>query len=180
MERWVAVTDIGAQAAQDDLRDDWFGEGTAFNSQADLAAALHAMTEQPAPTALPESEAQLEDDRDAAGDGHVADGNGHVPDGDVTFELMEHRALPLPPPVASPPVKPQPRVDAAVATWSVRVPGVQLLPQRQPGRSGWSLQNSVRILRQADELVVRLREEAIVTTFSATARALRGGDGAAH
>ena len=177
MERSETVTDFDAQPALGEAGDDWFGDGTAFNSQAELAAALHAMSEAPLAPVQRQSHVPAAD-TDRAGDVGDDAADGVVSDADVTFELVEHRspAAPVPRPKAA---KPHAESEPSVATWSVRVPGVQLLPQRQPGRTGWSLQNSVRILRQADELVLRLREEAIVTAFSATARALRGGDSAA-
>ena len=207
----MAVTDIDGETLQYDARDDWFGDGTAFNSQADLADALRLMTDasdaHPAATAplgaraayvadtdIPaahaaapergtdtEPGAEFEEPAAPPGDGGAeAGGNGAVQEWDASFEFVHaHTAESMPVHDRLQPAAVA-HADPKVATWSVRVPGVQLLPQRQPGRTGWSMENSVRILRQADELVVRLREEAIVTAFSATARALRGGDAASE
>jgi len=185
--------------------EDWFGEGSAFNSQAELASALlnvdgSAMppaepeaallenvvpVEEPGPGTPDEPEAGLQEFAAASpefeatpqkpapnghGSGHMDAGHagGHfdfVDPRDPSGALVEPAAPPLPAP--PPPVLP---------TWSVRIPGVQLLPARKPGRTGWSMDNSVRILRQTEELVARLREQAVVAAFAAAARALHGED----
>jgi hypothetical protein len=185
--------------------EDWFGEGSAFNSQAELASALlnvdgSAMppaepevtllenvvpAEEPGPGTPDEPEAALQEFAAAppefeatpqkpAPNGEV---NGHMDAGHAggRFDFVDARdpsgALvePAPPPLPAPP-------PPVLPTWSVRIPGVQLLPARQPGRTGWSMDNSVRILRQTEELVARLREQAVVAAFAAAARALHGED----
>jgi hypothetical protein len=159
--------------------DDWFGDGSVFNTQAELAAALRAPYQLPlrAPRAhiAPVPEPVQADAPADEGEQETPDDTHHG-----LFEVVDPRLketptfdadLGLPLPAPRKPASPAPR--PSIPTWSVRVPGVQLLPPRQPGRSGWSLCNSLRILQQADELVVRLREEAVVAAFSAAARALR-------
>ncbi|HWW08725.1 MAG TPA: hypothetical protein VNY76_00630 [Candidatus Acidoferrales bacterium] len=177
--------------------EDWFGDGSAFNSQAELASALlnvdGTAMPPPEPEVAPlESVVPAAEDADAgtpdepgaalqefaavpeefeaapqkpASNGQV---NGHfdfVDPRDPSGALLEPASPP--PPAPPPPVLP---------TWSVRIPGVQLLPARQPGRTGWSMDNSVRILRQTEELVARLREQAVVAAFAAAARAMHGED----
>jgi hypothetical protein len=185
--------------------EDWFGDGSAFNSQAELASALLNVDGSAQPPAEPEiaplesevpaeePEAGTPDEPEAAlqefavapqefeatphkptmngqANGHMDGGHagGHfdfVDPRDPSGALVEPAPPPLPAP--APPVLP---------TWSVRIPGVQLLPARQPGRTGWSMGNSVRILRQTEELVARLREQAVVAAFAAAARAMHGED----
>jgi hypothetical protein len=176
--------------------EDWFGEGSAFNSQAELASALlnvdgSAMppaepevallenvvpVEEPGPGTPDEPEAALQEFAAAPQEFEATpqkpapngQGSGHfdfVDPRDPSGALVE----PAPPPLPAPP-------PPVLPTWSVRIPGVQLLPARQPGRTGWSMDNSVRILRQTEELVARLREQAVVAAFAAAARALHGED----
>ncbi|MBV8445427.1 MAG: hypothetical protein JOZ92_05870 [Candidatus Dormibacteraeota bacterium] len=54
----------------------------------------------------------------------------------------------------------------------MRQPGIELLPPRQPGRTGWSIRNSVRMLEQLEDIMRRLREEAVTAAFIAAARAM--------
>jgi len=175
--------------------EDWFGDGTAFNSQAELASALLNVDGSAPPPAMPmpepEPEVALQESEAAAEEPEAtspefetapektspngqANGHGDAGHADGQFELVDprnpDRAFE---PEPAPPPPPPPR---ALPTWSVRIPGVQLLPARQPGRTGWSMDNSVRILRQTEELVFRLREEAVIAAFAAAARALRGED----
>lgn len=168
--------------------EDWFGDGSAFNSQAELASALLSVDGSAMPPAEPdavleekevpaeEPEAVLEEfaaapqEFEATPQKPALNGqaNGHfdfVDPRDPSGRLVEPAPPPLP--VPPPPVLP---------TWSVRIPGVQLLPARQPGSTGWSMGNSVRILRQTEELVARLREQAVVAAFAAAARAMHGED----
>lgn len=185
--------------------EDWFGDGSAFNSQAELASALLNVDSGPtAPAspagALPEAEeahqepgagpdgepdAALQDAESLANEFEAtpqptapngqANGRGAARHAGAHFDFVDPRdpsgallePAPPPPPAPAPP---------ALPTWSVRIPGVQLLPARQPGRTGWSMDNSVRILRQTEELVARLREQAVVAAFAAAARALHGED----
>jgi hypothetical protein len=124
----TAVNDLnGSPEAVEE--DDWFGEGSAFDSGEDLAAALLAL----------------------AG---TAGANGEH---DATVIAGAPAAAPAPVPL----------------TWSVRKPGAVAIPTRQPGRSGWSIRNSVQLLHQAEEIIDRLRQEAVQATFDAAARAYR-------
>jgi hypothetical protein len=109
--------------------DDWFGEGSAFDSGEELAAALLALARTPG----------------ANGERDVAAITG--------AQFATPTAVPL--------------------TWSVRKPGAVAIPTRQPGRSGWSIRNSVQLLHQAEEIIDRLRQEAVQATFDAAARAHR-------
>lgn len=148
----------------DDEEEDWFGEGSAFDSGEELAEALFAMAtavrDQPAPAAGVATAPPL------AQPAPIPD----TPPHDGVFEVIE----PLAPaadvgrvPVAmAPPATPAPR------TWSVRAPGADPLPPRQQGRSGWSIRNSVQLLRRTESVMRQLREEAVLTAFAAAARAL--------
>jgi len=128
--------------------EDWFGEGTVFRTEEELAAALLKLAGdrppggpagEPAPPAL---------------------------DAPPEFELLEHPTASGANGQATGLGAPPPR------TWSVRQPGIELLPPRQPGRTGWSIRNSVRMLEQLEDIMRRLREEAVTAAFIAAARAM--------
>ena len=152
---------------------DWFGETSPFENEAQLASALPLilmpapaddMAEAVAPEPVPDADAPAPDaEPEAAGHGALLSHAAHI------FEVVDPRLA----------AQPQDSDDAvafggdSAGGWSVRVPGVEPLPQRLPGRSGWSIRNSVRILRRAEDLIFRLRQEAVVAAFDAAARALR-------
>jgi hypothetical protein len=142
----------GATAVAD--QDDWFGEGNAFESGEDLAAALLAMAEHlgeavPAPAIdAPAAEAARD-----------------------TFLLIDADSLLMP---AESHAGTRQEVVPATAprSWSVRTPGAVPLPPRAPGRSGWTIRNSVQVLQRTEEIIDALRHEAVVTALGAAARAL--------
>jgi hypothetical protein len=142
--------------------DEWFGEGSAFDSGEDLAAALFALAgidsrdEPPvaevtvplAPVAEPDSmfiEVQRPNASDAA------------------------RRRP-----SSAPARP-PASSAAPRSWSVRTPGAALLPPTVSGRSGWTIRNSVAVLHRTEDAIAHLREEAVAMAFLAAAEACGRG-----
>lgn len=144
---------------------DWFGEHAPFDSIAQLAAALPSL-EVVTPGLVP-STATTGAAAPPAGadpeDGELEDELGQL------FEIIRARETDVSAPaavIAESSAAPPP-------TWSVRIAGVDPLPLREPGRSGWSMRNSVQILRRAEDLVLRLRQEAVITAFDAAARALR-------
>ncbi|MBV8193960.1 MAG: hypothetical protein JOY80_00380 [Candidatus Dormibacteraeota bacterium] len=135
----------------DDEEDDWFGEGSVFDSGEELAAALLAMSNGepgPPPVAIAE-EPPLERPRQSI----FEIIRPYTPERDTRQRTEAEPAQPL--------------------TWSVRAPGVVVMPPRQPGRTGWSIRSSVQVLRQTEEVMDRLREDAVASAFSAAARALR-------
>jgi hypothetical protein len=178
----VAQTSDAAWTEETD-EPDWFGETSPFETEAQLASALpvilsparvvHAVTPQ-APAPVP---AQTDLPAETAGtNGHAETEAAEVLHDGHLFEVVEpaHVSPQQPTPLAAIP-PPDPSL-APPPTWSVRIPGVEPLPQRLPGRTGWSIRNSVRILRRAEELVMRLRQEAVVAAFNAAGRAIRGED----
>jgi len=133
--------------------DDWFGEGNAFESGEELAAALLALATQPdvdEPAAVAAEPAMLT-----------------APDSGDSFVLVDGRDLA--------PVIPRPQTAAPAPapkrTWSVRSPGAVALPPRAPGKSGWSIRNSVMVLQHTEEILNKLRQEAVAVSLLAAARA---------
>lgn len=132
--------------------EDWFGEGSVFESSEDLAAALFALAE----TADP-----------AAG-GQVAPAprpEPRVESIDPTFEVFE--------PLAAGRTAEKTPAAAAPNTWGLRKPGTVLLPPKLPGHTGWTIRNSVQVLHQTEETMAMLREQAVATAFMSAAEAFR-------
>lgn len=132
--------------------EDWFGEGSMFESSEDLAAALFAL----AGTADP-----------AAG-GQVAPAprpEHRIESIDPTFEVFE--------PLAAGRAAEKAPAPAAPSSWGLRKPGTVLLPPKRPGHTGWTIRNSVQVLHQTEEAMARLREQAVTTAFMSAAEAFR-------
>ncbi len=145
--------------------DEWFGEGSAFDSGEDLAEALFALavithgSEPPAaevawPVApVPEPDSGfLEVQRSAA-----------VAEAARPYSSAGGRVI-RPASASAPP-----------RTWSVRPPGDPLLPPTVSGRSGWTIRNSVTVLHRTEDALARLREEAVAMAFLAAAEACGRG-----
>ena len=133
--------------------EDWFGEGSAFESSEELVTALFALAE----TA------------DPANGGQVAPAPRPEPPPAPVETLFE---------VFDPATGPRPAEPAVVAapvpqTWSVRKAGVVLLPPKRPGRTGWTIRNSVQVLHRTEEVMAKLREQAVVTAFMSAAEVFR-------
>jgi len=137
--------------------DDWFGEGNSFESGEELASALLAMAtdgsvaaavvSEPSPTAEAEPVAE-------------ADGAFHLFDSNAAAQQLRERLA------KSEPARYTPR------SWSVRTPGAIALPPRVPGRTGWSIRNSVKVLQHTEEVIEALRTDAVVAALQASARAI--------
>ena len=154
----VATVGTAAATIPDD---EWFGEGSAFDSGEDLAAALFALAgatrgavvtpveiAEPIPSA-PDAESDFVEVRRSAAVGDARRANP---------ERAAARA-----PGRSP------------KSWSIRAPGDQLLPPTVSGRSGWTIRNSVAVLHRTEEALARLREEAVSMAFLAAAEAVGRG-----
>ncbi|MFZ0130539.1 MAG: hypothetical protein WAL77_14075 [Candidatus Dormiibacterota bacterium] len=152
-----AIAVVGGASAQDD---EWFGEGSAFDSGEDLAAALFALAgtsrvdvRRPAeiiwPTSAPASDPMFEEIQRP--ESHAGARRPGSPSGDA------RAASPSP------------------ASWSVRSPGEQLLPPKVSGRTGWTIRNSVAVLHRTEDAIARLREEAVAMAFLAAAEACGRG-----
>jgi hypothetical protein len=152
------VATAGAASVPDD---EWFGEGSAFDSGEDLAAALFALAGTTHTDPAPESEVVWP---------------APVPPADQMFEEMARpAALVEARRPGSPPGRARP-ASALPVSWSVRVPGVQLLPPKVAGgRSGWTIRNSVAVLHRTEDAIARLREEAVAMAFLAAAEACGRG-----
>jgi hypothetical protein len=147
----------GRASTQDD---EWFGEGSAFDSGEDLAAALFALagTTRSAvspppeviwPTPVPEANpvyVELQRSGDFAGARRPGSPYGGAR-----------------------------RASASPGSWSVRSPGEQLLPPKVSGRTGWTIRNSVAVLHRTEDAIARLREEAVAMAFLAAAEACGRG-----
>ena len=152
----------GGASVQDD---EWFGEGSAFDSGEDLAAALFALAGATRVESIPKVEtvwpAVIQDLR--------------VPQGDSDFiEVARTGSLEgaRRPDSTSGGTR---MATTASTTWSVRQPGEQLLPPTVSGRSGWTIRNSVAVLHRTEEAIALLREEAVAMAFLAAAEACGRG-----
>ncbi|MBV8527615.1 MAG: hypothetical protein JOZ75_04820 [Candidatus Dormibacteraeota bacterium] len=140
--------------------DGWFGDGSAFDSGEDLAAALMNLAGRPvARTAVADEE---------AGSSVFEE---HQRSNDMIFELLtratgEIRSLE----VTAPPRKWS--SDGQAHTWTERKPGSMSLPARKPGKTGWSIRSSVLLLQRAEEVLITLREEAVDSSLTHAARAI--------
>ena len=157
------MTTVGEASVQDD---EWFGEGSAFDSGEDLAAALFALAGTTRIDSIPKAEsvwpAAIEDLR--------------VPQGDSDFvEVARTGSLDGARRPGSPPSAARTVTTTASASWSVRKPGEQLLPPTVSGRSGWTIRNSVAVLHRTEEAIAHLREEAVAMAFLAAAEACGRG-----
>ena len=142
--------------------DEWFGEGSAFDSGEDLAAALFALAGETRPDAIPKAEViwptafqAPESDND-----FVEVARTGEPDGAGRPESGYGRARPS---------------SSSPGSWSVRSRGEQLLPPTLSGRSGWTIRNSVAVLHRTEDAIARLREEAVAMAFLAAAEACGRG-----
>lgn len=152
---------IGAAGTVTIQDDEWFGEGSAFDSGEDLAAALFALagtTTRTAVTPAPEIIWPVA-----------------VPESDQVFEEVQRPAS------LDAARRPGSQNGGARGTssspgsWSVRSPGEQLLPPKVSGRSGWTIRNSVAVLHRTEDAIAQLREEAVAMAFLAAAEACGRG-----
>jgi hypothetical protein len=133
--------------------EDWFGEGSSFDTGEELASALFAlagtvdpMLGAPPPVLEP-----------------VASAAGVI---DEIFDWVEPGGAPSGAAIRMVPVVAEPR--PAPLTWGVRTSATEGPPPR-PGEAGWSIRNSVQVLHSADDVLRRLREEAVLAAFSSAA-----------
>jgi len=152
------VATAGGASTQDD---EWFGEGSAFDSGEDLAAALFALagTTRGATTAVAQPEIIWPEP---------------VPAADPVFEEVQRPAG------LEGARRPGSQygaraTSASPGSWSVRSPGEQLLPPKVSGRSGWTIRNSVAVLHRTEDAIARLREDAVAMAFLAAAEACGRG-----
>jgi hypothetical protein len=136
--------------------EDWFGEGSSFDSGEELASALFAL----AGTLDPSAGAPL-----AAAEQPVTE----LDWGDGTFDWLE--------PIAAPPGA-DVRVSTQISrpgpgpqTWGVRTSASSILLRADT--SGWSIRTSVQVLHRADDVLRRLRDEAVLTAFISAAAVFR-------
>jgi hypothetical protein len=157
MSTGTVVSNGGAQVPDEE----WFGEGSAFDSGEDLAAALFALAGVAHTDDVPLTE--------------VAWPVISVPEIDPVFvEVQRSNAVAD----ARRPYSPQGRTTSTSApprNWSVRTPGDALLPPTVSGRSGWTIRNSVAVLHRTEDAIAKLREEAVAMAFLAAAEACGRG-----
>ncbi len=136
----------------DDDEDDWFGEGTAFDSGEDLAAALFSLAGVPVVPMISMS-AQAEDTYEPQPPAAAPDRAAFTVGGDA-FQVVDR-------PVVVPKV-----VQTGQSSWTVR-------PQ-SPGtaRTSWGMRHSMQFLKTTEEVIKRLRNEAAEVTWQAAAIAL--------
>jgi hypothetical protein len=158
MSTETMATNGGAEVPDDE----WFGEGSAFDSGEDLAAALFALAGASHTVAAP------------AADFEVAwPAAPVIVDTDPVFvEVQRPDAL------AEARRPYSTKTGAASVTplsWSVRRSGEALLPPTVSGRSGWTIRNSVAVLHRTEDAIARLREDAVAMAFLAAAEACGRG-----
>ena len=151
--------------AEDLLGDDWFGEGSVFDTGEELAAALMSLSGAAASwrLALPVSDPEPAKSR-------------------VAREAPKPAGL-------SPASTAPPADEFLIATmpssrgrepsgWSARLAALpaSVRPAAGGARAGWSIRQSVQILRVTEEILGRLREEAALLTWQLAAAAHRETD----
>ncbi len=165
--------DFPAPVAEDLLGEDWFGEGSVFDTGEDLARALMVL-------------ADSRTGRTAAGPAGLAISPGVAPEAEGAV-AGPGPIRPSPAPVAGP----EPADEFQIATMpSARGPetsgwGLRAAPLTRrrwsggtPGsdRRGWSIRQSVQLLRMTEEIMARLREEAAQLTWQLAAAVHRETD----
>ena len=147
--------------------DGWFGDGSAFDSGEDLAAALLELAGVPADAAVALPAVRHAAVRRAASGGVEERGRR-----DMIFEMLrpshpeQERDV-----VATARARTWSSVNSEPLTWTVRSPGSVALPARQPGKTGWSIRSSVQLLQRTEEALESVREEAVSQALVAAARA---------
>ena len=158
-----ATAVAGRSSTQDD---EWFGEGSAFDSGEDLAAALFALAGTTRSGVSPPPEVIWP--TPVAEVAEVADVNPVYVEVQRSGDFAGARRPGSSSGAAM-------RASASPASWSVRSPGEQLLPPKVSGRTGWTIRNSVAVLHRTEDAIARLREEAVAAAFLAAAEACGRG-----
>jgi len=160
MSAETVASNGGAQVPDEE----WFGEGSAFDSGEDLAAALFALAgakyTEPAPAPTPEVLWPVAPTAGADADTFFVEVQrpGAVAEAARPYNVRSS---------AAPSVSPR--------SWSVRTPGDALLPPTVSGRSGWTIRNSVAVLHRTEDAIAHLREDAVAMAFLAAAEACGRG-----
>ncbi|MGO8686029.1 MAG: hypothetical protein ACLQT7_02415 [Candidatus Dormibacteria bacterium] len=159
-----------APAAEDLLGGDWFGEGSVFDTGEELAGALLVIAAGrsggslealalPAPGVPPEARHDPADPRRAT----VGAAQGAAETGGFDGEFQ---VATMPSARSAEPSGWSVRPAAVVRRrWSGGTPGAE--------RRGWSIRQSVQVLRLTEEILIRLREEAAQLTWQLAAAAHR-------
>jgi hypothetical protein len=162
----------GAPAGADDLLaddDDWFGEGSAFDSGEELANALMALAGGgTAPTAAA-VRARTDWNEDDAGGGEAFEPLIRSRAGDSTtggHAAAEFQVASMPSRRGSSLRDPQ----TAPGRWSA--PGTNDRAQR----TGWAIRQSVQILKTTEDIIRRIREEAVDVSWRAAFTAMSEGN----
>ena len=152
------VTQPPDPGAAEEEEEEWFGEGSAFDSGEDLAAALFAMAgvqtaDAPAdgPGTLVASQAHDDSAYDEWSSRGAATATVPTAPMDLSsFQISERPAL----------VRPGP------STWGVREQG-----NMSRGPAQWGMRHSVQMLKTTEQVMARLQRDAIEVAFHAAARA---------
>ena len=157
--------DSPSPVAEDLLGDDWFGDGSVFDTGEELAAALMSLSgaatswrlAMPAPDPVPAKNRVV---REAPKPAARSAGLSPAPADEFLIATMPSSRSRRP------------------TGWSAR--GVALPAAGRPAagaaRTGWSIRQSVQILRVTEEILGRLREEAALLTWQLAAAAHRETD----
>ena len=149
--------------AIDEEEDGWFGEGSAFDSGEDLAAALLELAGTPVQAVAAEAEERSGFEERAGSDLMFELLRPQKGGADETVEATAHASK----------WSSATQSQTQARTWTVRSPGSLDLPARKPGKTGWSIRSSVQLLQRTEEVMLSLREEAVNATLVAAARAVR-------
>ncbi len=163
-----------------DEEDEWFGDGSAFDSGEDLAAALFAIAGVAPPEVIEVvvPAAQYEPTFEVAHD-IVFDRPPPGPAAPATtaadFQFVDRPvAKPqMQPPAYSEPIAaasaaPPPTAPGQAPVWGVRPHGT--------GRAGWSMRHSVQFLKMTEEVMRRLRNDAVELTWNVASLAVAQAD----
>jgi len=169
-----APFEFPAPAADEFVGEDWFGEGSVFDTGEDLATALAAL-----------ASGEMVWPVDALDLSGVAVPSPTPAGGPVTHE----RTLERPAPPVAPPRPPDEFQVATMpssrgvppAGWALHAPRSISRPRQlgagaAPERSGWSIRQSVQMLRMTENALYQLREEAAQLSWQLAALAYRDID----
>lgn len=151
------ATPAGYREDDEPEEDEWFGEGSSFGSGDELAAALFAMAgatppvfDEPAAEAQPSGPVFEEFPRIAA-------------ESQAAFATHPQTEwVPIPAHEAAPQV-PSP---GARPTWTVRQAREAMEASSGAGRQ-WSIRHGVRMLKMTEDVIDRLRQDAVEITWAA-------------
>jgi hypothetical protein len=158
----MTTIEVSAALGDDALGEEWFGEGSVFDSAEELAAALLALATPALAGAVVGGPVAPAGNLGAAPSA-TSRSASTPPRGLVAEPMGEFQVAAMPSFAKRPPAPVRPHS-----------PGWQPTPEiSRPQATGWSIRQSVQILRTTEEILVRLREEAATLAWEWAAAAHR-------